>query len=75
MGKNIQLSNINIKGDVNINGKLTVNNGSNFSGGRHYFQNMEKEDLAFLKEQLNPHNITYMLSSYLDYRKYYHNNK
>lgn len=42
MGKNIQLSNINIKGDVNINGKLTVNNGSNFSGGRHYFQNMEK---------------------------------
>lgn len=41
-GKNIQLSNMNIKGDVVINGKLIVNNGSNFNGGRHYFQNAEK---------------------------------
>lgn len=40
-GNNIQLTNVSIKGDVNINGKLIVKNGSNFSGGRHYFQDIE----------------------------------
>jgi len=28
-------------GNVNISGKLTVNNGSEFKGGRHYFSDME----------------------------------
>lgn len=31
----------NINGNENINGHLTVKNGSNFSGGRHYFQDEE----------------------------------
>lgn len=40
-GNNIKLSRLNIDGDVNVIGKLFVNNGSEFNGGRHYFRDVE----------------------------------
>ena len=40
-GNNIKLSKLNVDGDVNIIGKLFVNNRSQFNGGRHYFRDVE----------------------------------
>lgn len=40
-GNNFNLTKLNIDGNVNVIGKLTVNTGSDFSGGRHYFRDLE----------------------------------
>lgn len=41
-GENISISNLRVEGNVNVIGKLNVNNESHFNGNRHHFYNNDK---------------------------------